>query len=148
MEMAIFTSARQVDPLLAKYNGAFTKFDAYSYLTFTFLGLFPFLCKGKLNRVKAKCPPHLHNSLSKDMITVGWGVTVRAVLFFLPFVWGGGISSGGAMPEYARDDNGNTCYISKNINGEYYIRRANGSESPVRNAGSQLIDSDGNYYYQ
>ena len=100
---------------------------------------------------KKSCPEHIQKGLFFSMLLAGLGITLKVCLFYLPFVWkigppSGG--SGGAMPGSARDANGNACHIRQNPNGEYYIRRADGSDSPVRRADAshQLIDSDGNYY--
>lgn len=102
---------------------------------------------------KKNCPEYLQKGLFLSMFWAGIGITFKIALFFLPFIWRLGMPTNyhvnGSMPKYAHDDKSNACHIITWPNGTYAIRRADGTESPVRKEGTQLIDSDGNcYYYQ
>ena len=95
---------------------------------------------------KKKCPAPLQKGLFLSMFWAGIGISVKIMLFFLPFLWKLGmpstVSSDGDLPEGARDENGNYCHIR---NG--FIYRADGSDSPVRRTGDHdLMDADYNRY--
>ena len=95
-----------------------------------------------------KCPFTLRKKLFISMFLAGAGVVFKVGIFIIPWIWSLPLlDQQRAFPYKAYDFSGHSCTIYEKSPMNYWIKRADGSESPIRHAGRQLIDDDSNYYY-
>jgi hypothetical protein len=101
-----------------------------------------------------KTPPEYKKTVIPCMIITALGVTMKLVLFYLPFVWklaAYDVPTSGGIPDLIQGDDG-TLYNTRTVGNLVYIQQPDGKEvavplNQVTINGNQISYKDQKFHY-